>query len=82
MRYYVGQNAERTAGLLWAEYGGLGAGFSANLGADKLNRESEESTNEKRPGKKPSQKKSHRRESNPQPPHYECGALPIEATVA
>ena len=21
-------------------------------------------------------------ESNPQPPHYECGALPIEATLA
>ena len=27
-------------------------------------------------------RKSHRGESNPQPPHYECGALPIEATVA
>lgn len=26
--------------------------------------------------------KSQRRESNPQPPHYECGALPIEATLA
>ena len=25
---------------------------------------------------------SQRRESNPQPPHYECGALPIEATLA
>ena len=25
---------------------------------------------------------SQRRESNPQPPHYECGALPIEATPA
>lgn len=24
------------------------------------------------------ERKSHRRESNPQPPHYECGALPIE----
>ena len=22
------------------------------------------------------------RESNPQPPHYECGALPIEARLA
>ncbi len=27
-------------------------------------------------------KKSQRWESNPQPPHYECGALPIEATLA
>ena len=27
-------------------------------------------------------RKSQRRESNPQPPHYECGALPIEATLA
>ena len=26
--------------------------------------------------------KSQRWESNPQPPHYECGALPIEATLA
>ena len=26
--------------------------------------------------------KSQRRESDPQPPHYECGALPIEATLA
>ena len=26
--------------------------------------------------------KSHRWESNPQPPHYECGALPIKATAA
>ena len=25
---------------------------------------------------------SQRWESNPQPPHYECGALPIEATLA
>ncbi len=25
---------------------------------------------------------SRRGESNPQPPHYECGALPIEATPA
>ena len=25
---------------------------------------------------------SQRGESNPQPPHYECGALPIEATLA
>ena len=28
------------------------------------------------------QAKSQRWESNPQPPHYECGALPIEATLA
>ena len=27
-------------------------------------------------------RKSQRWESNPQPPHYECGALPIEATLA
>ena len=27
-------------------------------------------------------KKGQRWESNPQPPHYECGALPIEATLA
>ena len=27
-------------------------------------------------------KKSQPRESNPQPPHYECGALPIEARLA
>ena len=27
-------------------------------------------------------KESQRWESNPQPPHYECGALPIEATLA
>jgi hypothetical protein len=26
--------------------------------------------------------KSQRSESNRQPPHYECGALPIEATLA
>ena len=29
-----------------------------------------------------SAEKSHRWESNPQPPHYECGALPIKATAA
>ncbi len=28
------------------------------------------------------EEKSQRWESNPQPPHYECGALPIEATLA
>src|SRR4051794_32518891 len=27
-------------------------------------------------------RKGQRWESNPQPPHYECGALPIEATLA
>lgn len=26
--------------------------------------------------------KSQQWESNPQPPHYECGALPIEAMLA
>ena len=30
----------------------------------------------------PAQLQSQRWESNPQPPHYECGALPIEATLA
>ena len=30
----------------------------------------------------PATRKSQRWESNPQPPHYECGALPIEATLA
>jgi hypothetical protein len=30
----------------------------------------------------PLPEKSQRWESNPQPPHYECGALPIEATLA
>jgi hypothetical protein len=28
--------------------------------------------------RKPVVSKSRRRELNPQPPHYECGALPIE----
>ncbi len=30
----------------------------------------------------PGARESQRGESNPQPPHYECGALPIEATLA
>lgn len=33
-------------------------------------------------GRQTLQRESQRGESNPQPPHYECGALPIEATLA
>jgi hypothetical protein len=33
-------------------------------------------------GEKSPRNKSQPRESNPQPPHYECGALPIEARLA
>jgi hypothetical protein len=72
-----GQNIERTAGLLGSNV----AASMHGLGASGQIRNRPKVASENDPLKSES-RKSHRGDSNSQPPHYECGALPIEATVA